>query len=216
MPVCRAVALFLLLTPGVAIGADAVDGETVARAGNGRGAVACASCHGPDGAGNGAAGFPRIAGQDAGYIAAQLTAIRDGERASPVMAPILESLTEVEIASVADYYAALPVPDIGAEPSSDPRTGERLSRVGDWPGRDLPACSSCHGPGARGVNASFPGLAGQHASYLKAQLEAFRSGARATDPGDLMGSVARKLTDEEMVAVSDWLAAQPARRAEVK
>ena len=52
------------------------------------------------------------------------------------------------------------------------------------------------------------------ASYLKSQLEAFRDGTRKTDPGDLMGTVARKLTDDEIAALSGWLAAQPAVRPE--
>ena len=174
------------------------------------------SCHGADGSGNAAGGFPVIAGQDAGYMARQLTLIREGKRTSPVMAPIVGSLTDDEIQAVSAYYGAMPKVASSAEPPAEDAAAVALALVqdGDWPGRDLPACNRCHGPGARGVDASFPGLAGQHASYLKSQLEAFRDGTRKTDPGDLMGTVARKLTDDEIAALSGWLAAQPAVRPE--
>lgn len=203
----------LLAAPALAD--EPLTGESIAIAGNGSGAVPCVSCHGADGSGNGAAGFPRIAGQDARYIARQVKNIRDGRRSSAVMAAGLSTLTDEEADAVAAYYAALPIPDIGAEAPADPGRAPELATVGDWTGRNVPGCDRCHGPGARGVNDVFPGLAGQHASYLKTQLEAFRSGARATDPGDLMGSVARQLTDDEIASLSTWLAAQPATRPEV-
>jgi len=187
-------------------------GEEIATTGNGRGSTPCVSCHGPAGEGNSAAGFPRIAGQDPGYLARQVRLIRDGERTAAVMSPGVAGMTDAEIEAVATYYSGLPLPSMSVD-APDPAAAEAASALvlhGDWPGRDLPACNRCHGPGARGVNQAFPGLAGQHAPYLKAQLEAFRSGTRATDPGDLMGTVARKLTDDEIAALASWLAAQPA------
>lgn len=215
----RVALLLLTATAGLstARAADpAVSGATLAQTGNGRGALGCSSCHGADGSGNAAGGFPVIAGQDAGYIARQLTLIRDGGRPTAVMAPVVASLSDAEIVAVADYYAALPAPDTGAAPPADGRVAEALVTVGDWPGRNMPACNRCHGPGARGVNAAFPGIAGQHATYLKTQLEAFRAGTRKTDPQDLMGTVARQLTDDEISALADWLAARPATRPEAK
>ncbi|MEO8408995.1 MAG: hypothetical protein ABI478_00365, partial [Propionivibrio sp.] len=49
--------------------ASADIGLQIATQGNSDGAIACTSCHGPDGMGNAAAGFPRLAGMDAGYLA---------------------------------------------------------------------------------------------------------------------------------------------------
>lgn len=202
--------LFLLvLASGSVMGAD--PGETLATQGDGEGAAPCMSCHGPDGRGNAGAGFPSIAGMDAGYISKQLRNIRDGARPSPVMAPGLQTLSDEEVDQVSAYFAGLPAGEpSGAGPTPEQSAlAESLMQVGDWPGRDLPACVSCHGPGARGVGEVFPALAGQHASYLEAQLRAWKAETRAGDPGDLMGTVARKLSEEEIVAVSAWLAAQP-------
>ena len=47
-----------------------------------KGVAACSACHGPNGAGNAQAGFPRIGGQSVAYTAAQLTAYREGARRS--------------------------------------------------------------------------------------------------------------------------------------
>lgn len=65
---------------------------------NGRdGVVACASCHGAQGEGNFAAGFPRLAGLDAAYIAKQL---RDFAREAP--------LTGAQFEAVARDYSKTP------------------------------------------------------------------------------------------------------------
>ncbi len=65
---------------------------------------------------------------------------------------------------------------------------------------------------ARGVSSAFPGIAGQHAKCLASQLRAWRGGTRKGDPGGLMETVASKMTDAEITAVSAWLAGQPGRR----
>ena len=57
-----------------------------------------------------------------------------------------------------------------------------------------------------GVGESFPPLAGQSAQYLSAQLNAWRQGTRKNDPNDLMGHIARSMTDAEVQAVSEYFA----------
>ncbi|WP_010597902.1 c-type cytochrome [Rickettsiella massiliensis] len=55
-------------------------GERLYRGGDLRkGIPACLACHGPAGLGNPSAGFPRLSGQYAAYVAAQLKAFRSGE-----------------------------------------------------------------------------------------------------------------------------------------
>jgi len=51
-------------------------------------ATTCQGCHGPHGEGVAAAGGPRIAGQTASYLIAQLHAYADGARTNPVMTAI--------------------------------------------------------------------------------------------------------------------------------
>lgn len=68
---------------------------------------ACAGCHSPNGAGI-PAQYPRLAGQQEPYTAAQLTAFRDGTRTnSPVMPQVTAYLTDHEIKALADYIAGL-------------------------------------------------------------------------------------------------------------
>ncbi|MCS6474378.1 c-type cytochrome, partial [Burkholderia thailandensis] len=59
---------------------DIALGKTIATQGATTGVAACIGCHGAQGEGNAAAGFPRLAGTNAAYLAAQLAAFADGSR----------------------------------------------------------------------------------------------------------------------------------------
>lgn len=97
---------------GVAV-KDAVQlGERTYRGGNAESGVpACMACHGPTGAGNPAAKFPRIGGQHPDYLAAQLKAYRSGDRHndgdSKIMRGIAAHMTDAEIEAVSQYAAGL-------------------------------------------------------------------------------------------------------------
>jgi len=68
---------------------------------------ACAGCHSPTGSGI-PSQYPRLAGQHADYVAAQLTGFRDGARLnSQPMAQVAAKLNDREIKAVADYIAGL-------------------------------------------------------------------------------------------------------------
>ena len=56
-------------------------------------------------------------------------------------------------------------------------------------------CSACHGADGNSVNPMWPSIAGQHATYLARQLQAFKSGARS-DP--LMSGQAMMLSDQDI------------------
>ncbi len=90
-----------------------VIGEKIYRGGNSAtGVPACMSCHAPNGVGNSAAKFPRLAGQHAIYVAAQLRAYRSGARYQTddnlnMMKDIASYMTETEIDAVAEYIAGL-------------------------------------------------------------------------------------------------------------
>jgi cytochrome c553 len=101
-------------TPGVA-SPDAVPvAQKLYRAGDAaRQLPACAACHGPQGAGNAAAKYPRIGGQHAKYSATMLRGYRaqagaaslDAEAA--IMAAIAAKLTDAEIEALASYVNGL-------------------------------------------------------------------------------------------------------------
>lgn len=69
-------------------------------------AAVCAGCHGAKGI-SAAGTFPNLAGQKAEYLAAQLKALRDKTRPSPLMGPMAAKLTDDDIANLAAYFSSL-------------------------------------------------------------------------------------------------------------
>lgn len=170
-------------------------------------AIACVTCHGPDGEGNAAGGFPRLAGLAEGYLKKQLADFASGARANPVMQPIASALTGKEIEAVSAMLAVSPypkVPPVG-KAAEVQGVGEKLALRGAWD-RNVPECVACHGPGGSGVGDTFPPLAGQSSQYLAAQLAAWQQGTRKNDANDLMGHIARSLKADEIKAVSEYFA----------
>jgi len=99
------------LKPAAAADKDlAALGQKVWRGGNAASGVpACAGCHGPAGAGL-PGQYPRLAGQYAEYVAAQLKAFKEGGRANDpngAMRGVAARLTEREIRAVSEYAAGL-------------------------------------------------------------------------------------------------------------
>jgi cytochrome c553 len=99
------------LTPAAASDKDlAALGQKIWRGGIPSSNVpACAGCHGPAGAGI-PAQYPRLSGQFAEYIAAQLKAFKEGGRANDpngMMRGVAARLTEREIQAVSQYAAGL-------------------------------------------------------------------------------------------------------------
>jgi cytochrome c553 len=97
--------------PGAAKSKDLVAlGQKIYRGGiASKGVAACASCHGPNGAGM-PAQYPRLSGQHAEYVEVQLKAFRSGERANDpgsMMRGVAEKLSDREIQGVSDYVAGL-------------------------------------------------------------------------------------------------------------
>lgn len=70
-------------------------------------------------------------------------------------------------------------------------------------------CATCHGPRGHSYSPKFPVLAGQHAKYLVAQLQAFKAQTRG-DPDALgyMWGMAAPLSDELMASLADYYSRQ--------
>lgn len=173
-------------------------------------AGSCGPCHGVDGRGRGTAAFPRLAGQRPAYLLASLEAYARGHRHSGIMGPIAAALDAGRMRELADHYAALdggepPAPS-PAGPAATVAMGEVIARDG-IPGRRVPACAACHGPGAGPRNPVYPELAGQYADYLALQLELFAKDARGgTEYAHIMRMVAGRLTREQIRAVAAYYA----------
>nr|WP_156779235.1 c-type cytochrome [Acidovorax sp. RAC01] len=174
--------------------------------------LACTACHGKEGRATQEGYFPRIAGKPAGYLANQLINFRDGRRSYPQMTYLIEHLTDPYLHEMAAHFAALELP---YAPPPAPQAaaaalerGRLLVERGDA-ARDVPACVSCHGAAMTGVQPFIPGLLGLPRDYLNSQLGAWKTGQRRAQAPDCMAAIARKLTPDDVSAVSAWLAAQP-------
>lgn len=178
--------------------ADPAKGQKIA-------AQVCVACHGADG-NSSAPANPHLAGQHAEYIAKQLRDYKaNKERKNPVMMGMATPLTPEDMRDVAAYYS-IQKPKPGAAKDKELVVlGQKLYRGGN-PATGVPACASCHGPNGSGIPAQYPRLAGQFAEYTAAQLRLFRSEERANDLNRMMRGAAARMTDREILAVSEYLA----------
>src|SRR5262249_28483429 len=131
-----------------------------------------------------------------------------GSRESAIMGPIAKTLSAADRSAVAAYFASLPKP--AALPGKAP-TGAQLTRghqlaIEGAEALHVQACDNCHGPEGSGVAFSAPTLAGQLAPYLATQLKSWQAGTRRNDAGSLMSSVASRLDDADIAAVTSYYA----------
>jgi cytochrome c553 len=179
------------------------DDNAAKKAAETKATTTCQDCHGPGGNST-VATFPRLNGQQADYIAAQLKNFRDHSRSDPhaqaYMWGMASQLDDSTIVELGKYYAA--------QTPTPPQSGGALAAEGKKlylagaPAQNVPACATCHGAHGEG-NSIIPRLAGQHADYLKKQLEAFRSTLR---DNAIMHANTKDMTDTQIEALVSYLA----------
>jgi len=167
----------------------------------------CGTCHGPTG-NSLQRKYPRLAGQHASYLAAQLKAFRSQTRGDPdaisYMWGMASQLDDASIEALAAYYAGQKAEPSASSAGAAATRGREIYEHG-VPAQGVPACSSCHGPDAHGLQ-DFPRLAGQHAQYVLKQLASFQSNMRNVA---IMHGVAQNLNLGDMDAVAAFLETQP-------
>lgn len=175
---------------------------------------ACTICHGEEDRAGRDAYYPRIAGKPQGYLFNQLRNFRDGRRHYQPMAILLENMSDEYLQEIAQHFATLQLPfpppeQIYMQPG-EVSLAESLVNIG-IPERDVPACGACHGDNLMGTSPYIPGLLGLSRAYISAQLGGWRNGGlmRGQTP-DCMSEIAKQLTDDEAIAITKWLASQPA------
>jgi cytochrome c553 len=177
--------------------------------------LACTTCHGKEGRAGPDGYYPRIAGKPAGYLYNQLLNFREGRRHYGLMAGLLETLSDDYLWEIAVHFARqdapYPAPQAATAPADVLQRGRDLALQGD-PERRLPACASCHGASLTGVEPNTPGLLGLSRDYLNAQLGAWRTGQRRALAPDCMAEIARRLSPDDLSAVTAWLAAEAVPR----
>jgi cytochrome c553 len=165
-------------------------------------AMQCAICHGSNRQGQ--VDTPNLEGQPAAAVYKELRDFKAAARTNAIMSPFAVKLSEQDMLDLAAYYSYLP-----RQPGSHPDPAVTAPQVvaRGAPMRNVPACSSCHGttdakPGA-------PWLDGQSAVYIKAQLQAFATGARRNDISGQMRNIARQMTAAEIDEAAHYYASRP-------
>lgn len=161
----------------------------------------CQACHGADG--NSASGeTPRLNGQSWTYIANRVRSFRDVTKQSPhayVMFDVNSTVNDSVLLDLAHYFAFQP-PTTAAPVGPLADQGRQLYQNGD--GNMVPACQGCHGVAGEGQGAN-PRLNGQHAVYLRRQMENF---SMLTRVHATMNPRARNMTSEQIAALVAYLA----------
>jgi cytochrome c553 len=183
---------------------DAKHGAVIVAQGTAAGAPPCAQCHAFNGVSDASGAFPRLSGQSAYYLAAQLRDFASGVRASAIMTPIAKALSSDDVGDVAAYFAGVNAPflPLKAADAALVKRGEELAKVGSAE-RQIQNCDNCHGPSGAGEPPAIPYLAGQYAHYIAFTLQMWQEGFRKNSP-DAMAVVAKKLDNQEIIAVAAY------------
>ena len=213
-PILKSLFVALLAVSSIAIASEEKKTEAVKKAdpskgealyANGdaaRGIPACATCHGA--AGNSTiVQNPKLAAQHEAYIYKQLSNFKAGDRNSPVMTPFSKALNDDEMKNLAAYLTAQAQKPGAAKNKDTVEFGKKIYRAGIAE-KNVPACAGCHGPNGAGIPAQFARIGGQHQDYSAAQLTGFRAGTRKNSPQ--MATIAKRLSDDEIQAVADYVA----------
>jgi cytochrome c553 len=183
--------------------ADPAKGEAIYTNGDtARNIMSCASCHGA--AGNSTiVQNPKLSAQHEAYLVKQLTEFKGPARNNAVMTAIAKPLTDEDMKNVGAYLSKQQSKPGAAKNKGTVELGKKIYRGGIVE-KSVPACASCHSANGAGIPAQFPRLAGQHQDYTAVQLTNFRSGARKNS--EQMTTIAKRMSDEEIQAVSDYVA----------
>ena len=168
----------------------------------------CKTCHGLSGQGfRGAVPMPRLAGQQPEYLENQLRAFVERRRTNPYMFNVAHALSPSMLTALTTQFSGLNPKPLGGAPKDLVPAGKKIYEEG-IPGSNVPPCSSCHGPEAKG-DAQFPRLAGQLHDYIFRKLVNW-SKERGQDPANpdtsaIMEPIAHGLTESQITAVAAYL-----------
>jgi cytochrome c553 len=166
-------------------------------------AATCSACHGMDG-NSLSPEWPNLASQHESYLLKQLAAFHAGQRQNVLMSPMAAILSDQDMADLAAYFSSQTVRGGETDPSRL-KLGQHVFRAGNV-NTQVMACAGCHGPTGRGnPPAVFPSIQGQHATYVAAQLRAYKAGTRTTDPNQMMRNIAASLSEDEIDAVASYV-----------
>ncbi|MFK7911064.1 MAG: cytochrome c [Akkermansiaceae bacterium] len=162
-------------------------------------AKTCNTCHGADANTPLAPNYPKLAGQNAEYLVAQMKDFAASKRTngqSAIMTATImaQKVTDEDSAKIADWLSKLDAPKVD---------------LVDGPGKDLytaKLCATCHGPdGNTPIMPLYPKIAGQNSQYLIDQMKAIKDGTRNNGQSMAMKAIMANVSDEEIKTISEWL-----------
>jgi cytochrome c553 len=162
----------------------------------------CGGCHNPDG-NSIIPENPKLAGLDAKYIARQLGDFKSGKRTNATMSSIIPMVDEKEFKSLAGYFSKQTRLTSTSDKAELVAKGKQIFEEGVL-GTAVPACMGCHGEDGSGSEA-FPRLNGQNPPYVVNQLTNFKTGGRTNDNKGLMQAVAKRMNEQEINAVAEYV-----------
>jgi len=162
-------------------------------------AAVCVKCHGEDGNST-APGIPSLAGQQPQYLVVAMQEYLKKERKESPMHGLLPALTNLDMETLALYFASQTPAQRAAPPFGDPAAGEPLSAV----------CGGCHGAHGVSSDSATPSLAGQDARYLVDAIKAYRT----TRKREKMRLYVTGLTDEQIRNIAAFYSVQKSQAAE--
>jgi cytochrome c553 len=170
--------------------------------------IYCKTCHGLNGQGyRGYYSMPRLAGQQIQYFEDQLQAFVERKRTNSTMSNVARVLSPEMLTALAAHFRDLDPKPLGGAPKELVVVGKKIYEEG-VPEANVAACSSCHGPEAKGDGA-FPRLAGQLHDYIFATLVNWKKEHRnlpeARDRSTIMEPIAQSLTESQISAVAAYL-----------
>jgi cytochrome c553 len=168
----------------------------------------CEDCHGPSGQGyRGYLPIPRLAGQPPQYLENELQAFGEGrgEGHRSLSLSNVHRLNPQMRAALAAYFSHLNPRPFGGAPRGLVDMGKTIYE-GGVPDDNVPACSVCHGPGAKG-HEGIPRLAGQLYPYIIMELEDWDRERGEAGPGTplVMRPIAHDLNRHQIEAVAAYL-----------
>ena len=181
----------------IAGGMNVSDGD--AKAGKTKSEL-CHGCHGVDGMSIDPTTFPNLAGQYAGYIFKQVQDFQLGNRHDDTMSAMAATVVSLQdLKDISLYFAKQKIMKGKPTGSKASKEGQKIFEKGN-PKSGVYGCVNCHGKDGKGKspnNSLFPVIGGQTKAYLVKQLKDFKSGKRKNDPANMMGDIAKKLSDAE-------------------
>jgi cytochrome c553 len=169
-------------------------------------AAACGGCHGMDG-NSMIPAYPKLAGQNEAYIVKQIKDFKANvTRQNAIMLGMAAGLSDEDAADIGAYYQSQKLASAATFDESKLAAGREIYKGGNLQ-TGVPACQACHGPnGAGTAGIGYPQLGGQYVDYTLAQLKAFKEGARTNDDRMMMRSIVENMSEEDMVAVANYIA----------